>query len=152
MWRRRTRARRRPRRTRSEEQHYQAHKEAARQLIHTRLAHHNAHYQLHWRRVAVKAQRGRWGSCSSLGNLNFNYRLLFLPEHLREYIIVHELCHLRELNHGPRFWALVAERCPDYRAARQELATLDRSGLSLRLGEERWLTDNWSAVFPARSM
>lgn len=136
MFRRRRSRRRRPaRRSASEQRHYLTHKEAARQLIQARLIHHNAHYQFQWRRVAIKAHRSRWGSCSSLGNLNFNYRLIFLPEHLREYIIIHELCHLKELNHGPRFWALVAERYPEYQQAQQELAALDRSGASRRLGE-----------------
>ena len=105
--------------------HYLRHKEAARRIIVSRLHHHNAHYGFVWGRVAIKAQRSRWGSCSSLGNLNFNYRILFLPPHLQDYIIVHELCHLAELNHGPRFWALVAERCPEYRAHQKELRTYE---------------------------
>lgn len=134
MWSRRRSRRSRPRRP-AERRHYELHREAARQLVHDRLVHHNAHYQFTWGRVAIKAHRSRWGSCSSLGNLNFNYRILFLPAHLADYIIVHELCHLKELNHGPRFWALVAERCPNYQRCQAELRVLDRTGVSSRLTE-----------------
>lgn len=119
MWRRR-RVRRRRRPT-TVTKHYLAHKEAARTLVHERLAHYNAHYQLQYNRVAIRNQRRCWGSCSSLQNLNFNYRILFLPEHLQDYLVVHELCHLVEMNHGPQFWALVAEQVPAYQTARREL-------------------------------
>ncbi|NBS67881.1 M48 family peptidase [bacterium] len=70
---------------------------------------------------AVPTGRTRWGSCSKRGNLNFNYRILFLPPHLADYLIVHELCHLKEFNHSPRFWALVAQGCPNYHACKKEL-------------------------------
>jgi predicted metal-dependent hydrolase len=72
-------------------------------------------------RVAIRDQKTCWGSCSRKGNLNFNYKILFLPPHLQDYVIVHELAHLRELNHSPRFWALVASAVPDWRAHRREL-------------------------------
>lgn len=71
--------------------------------------------------VAIRDQKTCWGSCSRKGNLNFNYKILFLPPHLQDYVIVHELAHLRELNHSPRFWALVAGVMPDWRAHRREL-------------------------------
>lgn len=67
-------------------------------------------------RVAVRDQQTRWGSCSSGGNLNFNWRLILAPPPILDYVVVHELAHRRELNHSPRFWALVAAHCPDYRA------------------------------------
>lgn len=106
--------------------HYQAHKEAARALIAARLAHFNTYYGYSFNRVAIRNPRRSWGSCTSLRNLNFSYKLLFLPPCLRDYIIVHELCHLGELNHSPRFWALVAEVLPDYKEHQKRLRKLER--------------------------
>lgn len=100
---------------------YQTHKEIARALIKQKLSKFNAHYQFSYRKVAVKNQRSRWGSCSKQGNLNFNYRIAFLPQALQDYIIVHELCHLSVFNHSKKFWALVAETVPDHLARRKEL-------------------------------
>ncbi len=105
---------------------YLHHKAEARRVIMARLAHYGSLYGLTWNRVAIRDQRRRWGSCSSLGNLNFNYRLLFLPDHLRDYVIVHELCHLKEMNHGERFWELVAQTCPLYESHIAELRALER--------------------------
>ena len=119
------------RRASSVTKHYQEHKEMARELAIARLHHFNQHYELEWKREAIRNQRRCWGSCSSLKNLNFNYKVLFLPPELRDYIIVHELCHLVELNHGQRFWALVAEQIPDYRLHRAQLRAIDRGGNSI---------------------
>jgi predicted metal-dependent hydrolase len=85
------------------------------------LEHYNQHYQLQYNRVAIRNTRSRWGSCSSKKNLNFNYRILFLEPELQDYLIVHELCHLQEMNHAPQFWTLVAEQIPDYKACVQRL-------------------------------
>mgnify|MGYP001800539539 CR=1 FL=1 len=123
--------RRKRRRASSVTKHYVAHKEIARELILERLEHYNTYYNLSWNRVAVRNQRRCWGSCTSLKNLNFNYKLLFLPAHLQDYIVVHELCHLAELNHGPRFWSLVAEQIPDYQARVHELKANERGGHSV---------------------
>lgn len=117
------RVRRRKRRT-SVTKHYVAHREAARALVHERLAYFNAHYGFSYNRVAIRNQRRCWGSCTSLKNLNFSYRLLFLPLELTDYIIVHELCHLKELNHSSRFWDLVAETIPDYRECQRALKNI----------------------------
>lgn len=117
--------RRRRRRTSSVTPHYQAHKEAARQLIHNRLQHYNTHYAYQWNRVAIRNQRRCWGSCTSLKNLNFSYRILFLPPELADYIIVHELCHLEELHHQQSFWDLVAETIPDYKERMQALRAIE---------------------------
>jgi len=71
--------------------------------------------------ITIRAQKRRWGSCSHRGNLSFNYKIALLPPHLAEYIVVHEMCHLREFNHGKRFWELVARACPDHRDRRNQL-------------------------------
>ncbi|MEZ4200718.1 MAG: M48 family metallopeptidase [Candidatus Paceibacterota bacterium] len=123
--------RRRPKRRSSVTKHYVAHKEAARELTLARLQHFNQHYGFSWNRVAIRNQRRCWGSCTSLKNLNFSYKILFLPAELRDYIIVHELCHLAELNHSPQFWALVAETMPAYRAQRSLLRQYEQGFLTL---------------------
>lgn len=69
----------------------------------------------------IKDQKSRWGSCSTKGNLNFNFRLSMLPEFVFDYVIVHELCHIREMNHSQRFWMLVERYCPEYKEAREWL-------------------------------
>ena len=106
---------------------YLEHKEQARALIQSRLVHLNQSYQLIYHRVAIRDQRRCWGSCSSKGNLNFSYKLLFLPPCLRDYIIVHELCHLRVLNHSSDFWSVVAEVMPDYNMRALALHKLERT-------------------------
>ena len=132
MWRWRKRRRARVKRASSVTKHYQEHKETARALVLARLQHFNQHYELEWKRVAIRNQRRCWGSCSSLKNLNFNYKLLFLPEHLRDYVIVHELCHLVELNHGQNFWNLVEEQVPTYKELKKELQNIDKKGHSIQ--------------------
>lgn len=100
---------------------YLRHKEEARSLVKERLEHFNAFYKFKYNRVAIKNHKRRWGSCSSKGNLNFNYRIVFLPPHLADYLVVHELCHLGEFNHSPRFWALVGKTISDWEKRRKEL-------------------------------
>lgn len=67
-----------------------------------------------YNRVTVKNQKTRLGSCSSKNNLNFNLRLAMMPDEVADYILIHELCHLKELNHSKAFWTLVGTFCPDY--------------------------------------
>ncbi|MDR1997886.1 MAG: M48 family metallopeptidase [Candidatus Margulisbacteria bacterium] len=78
-------------------------------------------YGVHFQNIKIKDQATRWGSCSRLGNLNFNWRLALVPEDIRRYVVIHEICHLKEMNHSRRFWALVAQYYPDYKKARKWL-------------------------------
>ncbi|MEK9151145.1 MAG: SprT family zinc-dependent metalloprotease [Patescibacteria group bacterium] len=103
---------------------YRESREAACRLVEERLAHFQEIYRVSWKRVSIRNQKTRWGSCSHGGSLSFNYRLISLPPHLADYVIVHELCHLLELNHSPKFWALVARTFPDYLSLRRELRLL----------------------------
>ncbi len=73
------------------------------------------------KKIGVRNQKGRWGSCSRNGSLNFNFRVVYLPPPLVDYIVVHELCHLGELNHSKKFWSLVSQAVPDYRLMRKKL-------------------------------
>lgn len=100
---------------------YKRYKESARVLVHQRILELNTHYNFKVGRVAIRNTKSRWGSCSKKGNLNFNYKILFLPPHVADYIVVHELCHLKEFNHSINFWNLVAEVVPDHKSIRAEL-------------------------------
>lgn len=73
------------------------------------------------RRITVRDTRSRWGSCTRDGNLNFSWRLVMAPEHVLDYVVAHEVAHLRELNHSDRFWTVVADICPEHKAARRWL-------------------------------
>ncbi len=67
------------------------------------------------RQLAVKDTRSRWGSCSPAGNLSFSWRIVMAPPWIIDYLVVHELAHLREMNHSPRFWEVVHGACPEYK-------------------------------------
>lgn len=79
-------------------------------------------------RVTIRSQKTRWGSCSAKGDLNFNCLLLLMPPSVLDYVVVHELCHRKQMNHSPRFWAEVERVIPDYKAA------------------QKWLKDNWRSL------
>lgn len=86
----------------------------------------NRFYGFPMNRVAFRKQDSRWGSCSGLTrNINISHRLAGGPLELLDYVLIHEICHLQEMNHGPRFWSLVGRACPDYRAKRQVLREYD---------------------------
>lgn len=86
---------------------------------------------LRYRKVSIRSQKSRWGSCSARGNISLNDQLLFVPANTAEYLMVHELCHTRHLNHSRAFWDLVEFHCPDYRAHER------------RLGQSRGLVPDW---------
>jgi predicted metal-dependent hydrolase len=90
-------------------------------LARLRLEHFNSLYRYTYKNITIKNITSRWGSCSSKGNLNFNYKIVLLPQELSDYIIVHELCHLAQMNHSPLFWKLVEKSIPDYKKIRKEL-------------------------------
>ncbi len=100
---------------------YRKLKQQARVFVKEQISQINQLYNFSFNRVCIKNHKSRWGSCSKKGNLNFNYKIIHLPVELAEYIVVHELCHLKELNHSLRFWALVARAVPDYKARRRKL-------------------------------
>ena len=95
----------------------------ARALAHARLAHFNQAYGFRINRIAIRDTRSRWGSASRKGNLNFTYRILYLPPHLADYVIVHELAHLGAFNHSKEYWELVARVMPQHKKLRRELRT-----------------------------
>ena len=100
---------------------YSKHKEAARMIVQEKVALYAARYGFEYGSIRIGNQKSRWGSCSAKGNLNFNYKIVFLPQELQDYVVVHELCHLKELNHSERFWKLVEKEAPDWRISRREL-------------------------------
>lgn len=71
--------------------------------------------------ITIRDQKTRWGSCSSRGTLSFNYRLIFAPPVILDYVVVHELCHLTHMNHSSDFWDMVASVMPEYRTYRKWL-------------------------------
>ena len=113
--------RRRHRRTCSLTPHYRQYRTVAETVIRHKVEQWSYILRLDYNRVTIRNQKSRWGSCSQSKNLNFNYKLIFLPEHLLDYVIVHELCHLRELNHSRNFWSLVEGVLPEYKAHKKQL-------------------------------
>lgn len=103
---------------------YKKQKQAALNLAKTKVEHWNKFYNFKYSSITIRNQKTRWGSCSKKGNLNFNYRIIHLRENILDYLIVHELCHLKELNHSKNFWRLVALTIPDFKKRKKELAVL----------------------------
>ena len=94
---------------------------AARELVRMLIDEEAAELAVEVARIEIRAQRARWGSCSTTGTLSFNWRLVLAPLEVLDYVVVHELCHLRVPNHSPRFWRLVESRRPDWRRQREWL-------------------------------
>lgn len=100
---------------------YKKYKEQAFVIANKKVQEFNKVYNFKFNKISIKNQRSRWGSCSKRGNLNFNYRIALLPTELADYIVVHEICHLGELNHSQKFWNLVAKTVPNHRELRSRL-------------------------------
>ncbi len=100
----------------------------AKQILPGRAAHFAPFVGVTYGRITIRSQHSRWGSCSARGNLNFNCLLLLAPPEVLDYVVVHELCHRKEMNHSARFWAEVAKHCPDYEI------------------HKKWLKDNGGAL------
>ena len=102
-------------------------REQARQQLIPRLYDLAAQHGLTFTRVTIRNQRSRWGSCSRTGAIALNYRLVLMPSEVADYVLIHELMHLKEQNHGRRFWRLVEAACPAFRDAERWLRTHGRS-------------------------
>jgi predicted metal-dependent hydrolase len=81
----------------------------------------SAEEKLPFDKVTIRGQKTRWGSCSSRETISLNYKLLFLPPEFVRYVLIHELCHTKQLNHSAKFWALVAKKEPNYKQIKKEL-------------------------------
>lgn len=100
---------------------YKRLKNSAVLLFTERLGKINSYYNFHYKKVSVRNQKTRWGSCSRKKTLSFNYKLIKLPLKYVDYVITHELCHLKEFNHSKNFWKLVEDTIPEYKKIRREL-------------------------------
>lgn len=93
----------------------------AKEAIPRRVAYYAPIVGVTYGRITIRNQKTRWGSCSGKGNLNFNCRLMKMPPEVLDYVVVHELCHRKEMNHSPEFWAEVEKVLPDYKKIRKWL-------------------------------
>jgi len=93
----------------------------AAKVINQRAVEISRQLNLNYNRISIRDQKTRWGSCSRLKNLNFNWRLIMAPVQVIDYLIIHEVAHLAEMNHSSRFWKLVEGICPDYKIQRKWL-------------------------------
>jgi len=103
-------------------------KREAREIIIPRVAEFAEKYGFTYNSVKITSAMTRWGSCTSKKNLNFTYRLALAPREVRDYVIVHELCHLRQMNHSKKFWSEVEAIMPSYKE------------------QEKWLKENWATI------
>ncbi len=104
---------------------YREKREEARTIIESRVSELALRYGFRYRNIAIRNQRTRFGSCSRDGNLSFHYRIAFFASEERDYVIFHELCHLRHFDHSPAFWEEVSRFSPDHRILRAKLRHRD---------------------------
>jgi len=109
---------------RSSKREYKKYKNLASHLAMQKVEKWNSVYGFKYNRINIKNQKTRWGSCSKKGNLNFNYKIVHLPEKVLDYLVVHELCHLKEFNHSKNFWDLIGKAIPGYAKLRKELKSI----------------------------
>lgn len=102
-----------------------------------RVANYAARLGVTYGRITIRNQKSRWGSCSGAGNLNFNCLLMLAPPEVRDYVVVHELCHRKEMNHSARFWKEVENILPDYRQRRAWLKENGGRLIARMTGENR---------------
>lgn len=95
--------------------------EQALKVLPERVAYFAKSINVSYGRITIRNQKTRWGSCSSKGNLNFNCMLMLMPPQIQDYVVVHELCHRKEMNHSPEFWSEVEKVLPDYRERKKWL-------------------------------
>jgi predicted metal-dependent hydrolase len=98
---------------------YKENKDQALKLVLERIEHFNKFYNFKYGKISIRNQRTRWGSCSRKGNLNFSYKIALIPQEQADYIIVHELCHLKEFNHSQNFWDLIALQIPNHKKTKE---------------------------------
>lgn len=107
------------------EKEYKENKEKALNFVLKKISEINKVYRFEYKKVYIRNQRTRWGSCSSKGNLSFNFKIIYLPEDLQNYLIAHELCHLEHMNHSKSFWDCVERAIPDYKIKSKRLKNGD---------------------------
>ena len=96
-------------------------RKAAREYFPKRVSHYARMLGVTYGKISIRDQKTRWGSCSSEGNLSFNWRLILAPPDVLDYVVIHELCHRKEMNHSKEFWALVESLMPEYKERRKWL-------------------------------
>lgn len=99
-------------------------KPLAKEIARKKVEHFIQFYNYKYSRISIKNSNTQWGSCSTDRNLTFHYKIVYLPENLLDYLIVHEICHLKEMNHSTKYWELVKQTIPNYRVLRKELRKL----------------------------
>ena len=105
-------------------EHFEEHQEKALNSVSKKVAYWSEQLGYKYTNIAVRQLKSRWGSCSSEGNLSFNYKIIFLPENIQDYVVVHELCHTKQPNHSKKFWSLMERSLPNYEKMRSTIKTI----------------------------